>query len=83
MIVSLFALVFVSLLLRLGARKWAPRFDYHATQQAFVAMDSGAKLDAPLFERFLAHPIHQAIEVQCGTLTCVSGRIRTCTLLTL
>lgn len=30
---------------RLGARKWAPRFDYILDQQAYVAVDNNAPVD--------------------------------------
>ena len=52
---------------RLGARKWAPRFDYNLTQQAYVAIDSGAPIDEKLFDRFLTHSVHPAITT-CATL---------------
>jgi ketol-acid reductoisomerase len=43
---------------RLGARKWAPRFDYSLAQVAFPALDAGTPGDEALFERFLHHEIH-------------------------
>jgi len=46
---------------RLGARKWAPRFDYNLTQQAYVAIDNGEALDDGVFDRFLAHEIHDSL----------------------
>ena len=52
---------------RLGARKWAPRFDYLLTQQAFVAIDTGADLDEKVFEAFLTHPIHPVLQT-CAAL---------------
>jgi ketol-acid reductoisomerase len=52
---------------RLGARKWAPRFDYLLTQLAFPALDAGAAVDQPLFDAFLANPVHQVLEV-CAKL---------------
>jgi len=51
---------------RLGARKWAPRFDYALTQQAYVAMD-GEKVGETIFEAFSKHPLHAATKV-CGAL---------------
>lgn len=36
---------------RLGSRKWAPRFDYILTEQAYTAIDSNAPLDEKLFEK--------------------------------
>ena len=52
---------------RLGARKWAPRFDYLLTQQAFVAIDTGAALDKKVFEAFFTHPIHPVLKT-CAAL---------------
>ncbi|MDE3001537.1 MAG: ketol-acid reductoisomerase [Gemmatimonadota bacterium] len=46
---------------RLGARKWAPRFDYNLTQQAYVAIDTGEALDDSVFDRFLAHEVHDSL----------------------
>lgn len=47
---------------RLGARKWAPRFDYILTQQAFVAVDGGLPINKDLISNFLSDPVHNAIE---------------------
>ncbi|MFN8559454.1 MAG: ketol-acid reductoisomerase [Dehalococcoidia bacterium] len=52
---------------RLGARKWAPRFDYLLTQQAFTALDAGAPTDDKLMEQFLSNDIHQAL-ARCAEL---------------
>ncbi|XP_008785919.2 ketol-acid reductoisomerase, chloroplastic-like [Phoenix dactylifera] len=52
---------------RLGSRKWAPRFDYILTQQAFVAVDKYASLNQDLLSSFLSDPVHGAIEV-CAQL---------------
>ncbi|GAB4859626.1 hypothetical protein Ancab_011100 [Ancistrocladus abbreviatus] len=52
---------------RLGSRKWAPRFDYVLTQQALVAIDSGAPVNQDLISNFLSDPVHGAIEV-CAQL---------------
>src|SRR5829696_4340592 len=46
---------------RLGARKWAPRFDYIFTQQAFTKLDEGWGGDDALFERFLNSEIHEVL----------------------
>jgi ketol-acid reductoisomerase len=48
---------------RLGARKWAPRFDYNLTQQAFPAVDHGEPIDQELMEAFKNDPVHQALSV--------------------
>jgi ketol-acid reductoisomerase len=47
---------------RLGARKWAPRFDYLLTQQAFPAVDDKA-LDPTPFAAFEQHVIHEVLKV--------------------
>ncbi|KAJ0960921.1 hypothetical protein J5N97_001177 [Dioscorea zingiberensis] len=52
---------------RLGSRKWAPRFDYILTQQAFVAVDKNAAINQDLLSNFLSDPIHGAIDV-CSQL---------------
>ncbi|KAL2653852.1 hypothetical protein R1flu_021980 [Riccia fluitans] len=52
---------------RLGARKWAPRFDYILTQQAFVAVDQGASINQDLVKSFVSDPVHKSIEI-CAQL---------------
>ncbi|HLV67810.1 MAG TPA: hypothetical protein VKY73_18445, partial [Polyangiaceae bacterium] len=46
---------------RLGARKWAPRFDYNLTQQAYVAIDDKKPLDTELIARFKSHVAHSIL----------------------
>ncbi len=48
---------------RLGARKWAPRFDYHLYQLAYPAIDGGVTVDTELLETFRNHPVHQPVDV--------------------
>jgi ketol-acid reductoisomerase len=48
---------------RLGSRKWAPRFDYHLYQVAFPSLDAGAGADRKLLNRFVNHPVHEAVAV--------------------
>ncbi len=48
---------------RLGARKWAPRFDYLIQQLAFPAIDSGKKADKEKIRAFLENPVHQPVSV--------------------
>ena len=48
---------------RLGARKWAPRFDYIIKQQAFTTLDGNQPLDWKLVENFKTHPIHAVLSV--------------------
>ena len=52
---------------RLGARKWAPRFDYALTQQAFVALDENEELDASLMPNFENNKIHTVL-AECAKL---------------
>jgi ketol-acid reductoisomerase len=47
---------------RLGARKWAPRFDYILEQMAYTAIDDGRPLDTKLVERFKQHVIHPVLK---------------------
>jgi ketol-acid reductoisomerase len=46
---------------RLGARKWAPRFDYLIEQIGYVALDQKQKLDSGLIEKFKSHVIHPVL----------------------
>lgn len=50
---------------RLGARKWAPRFDYAVTQTVLPTMDHGASSGPTptLFRDFLDSDLHQALSV--------------------
>jgi ketol-acid reductoisomerase len=52
---------------RLGARKWAPRFDYILMQQAFPSIDSDNQVDEELIDAFVNNKIHQALAV-CSEL---------------
>jgi ketol-acid reductoisomerase len=52
---------------RLGARKWAPRFDYNLSQQAFTAIDHDAPIDEALIEGLLNNDIHAAL-AECSKL---------------
>ncbi|TMW64814.1 hypothetical protein Poli38472_008981 [Pythium oligandrum] len=53
---------------RLGSRKWAPRFDYLLTEQAFVAIDDKRiPQEAQLMSEFKNHKIHDVLAV-CGSL---------------
>jgi len=46
---------------RLGARKWAARFDYILAQQAFTALDQNAQVDEELIDNFMTNNIHQVL----------------------
>ncbi len=46
---------------RLGARKWAPRFDYMIDQVAYVALDEHRELDMGLIDKFKNHIIHSVL----------------------
>jgi ketol-acid reductoisomerase len=52
---------------RLGARKWAARFDYILKQQAFTAIDGNAVKDETPFDKFLTSNIHEVLKV-CADL---------------
>lgn len=53
---------------RLGSRKWAPRFDYLLTEQAFVAVDENKIAnEAKLIDDFKNHKVHEVLRV-CGEL---------------
>ncbi len=52
---------------RLGARKWASRFDYILKQQAFASLDKGEGVDESLFDNFVNNNIHQVLKV-CADL---------------
>jgi ketol-acid reductoisomerase len=52
---------------RLGSRRWAPRFDYNITQQAYVDIDDGRSLDPKLMPAFKSHAIHAVLEA-CARL---------------
>lgn len=51
---------------RLGARKWAPRFDYLLTQRAYPALDSEEPIDSTPFDGFVEHVIHPVLRVCAG-----------------
>jgi ketol-acid reductoisomerase len=48
---------------RLGSRKWAPRFDYILTQQAFVDIDNGKPADKKVIDAFKKNSVHKPLEV--------------------
>jgi ketol-acid reductoisomerase len=48
---------------RLGARKWAPRFDYAMTQSVLPALEVSREQDEALFKRFLDSDVHKALSV--------------------
>src|SRR5215475_8005487 len=48
---------------RLGARKWAPRFDYAVTQSVLPLLDGSLQQNGALFQRFLDSELHQALSV--------------------
>ncbi|MEH1901345.1 MAG: ketol-acid reductoisomerase [Nostoc sp.] len=52
-----------SITARLGARKWASRFDYILYQQTFPTLDSDLMIAPQLFDQFLTHEIHQVLSV--------------------
>jgi ketol-acid reductoisomerase len=52
---------------RLGARKWAPRFDYLLTQVGYVNLDEGKAGDPALIAAFKSNLIHDVLAV-CAEL---------------
>jgi ketol-acid reductoisomerase len=46
---------------RLGARKWAPRFEAAITQQVFPTLDGSGDHDDELIKQLEAHPIHDVL----------------------
>jgi ketol-acid reductoisomerase len=52
---------------RLGARKWASRFDFILRQQAFPAIDKAMVSDSMPFDEFLSNDIHDVLTV-CAEL---------------
>lgn len=46
---------------RLGARKWAPRFEAAITQQVFPTLDDTGARDPILLEQLDAHPVHDVL----------------------
>ena len=52
---------------RLGARKWAPRFDWALMQHAFPLLGNGSSADSTPFTDFPDHKIH-AILATCAEL---------------
>ncbi len=52
---------------RLGARKWASRFDYILKQQTFPHLDRDASEDGTAFDNFMTNPIHEVLQV-CAAL---------------
>jgi ketol-acid reductoisomerase len=53
---------------RLGSRKWAPRFDYLLTQQAYPAIDNEQQtVDLTPFNGFEKHVIHPVLRI-CAQL---------------
>jgi len=52
---------------RLGSRKWAPRFDYILSQQAFTKLDDAVQVDEELLDDFFKNNIHQVLSV-CSEL---------------
>lgn len=56
-----------SITARLGARKWAPRFDYALTQRAYPTVDADTDVDTQPFDAFENHMIHEVLRV-CAEL---------------
>jgi ketol-acid reductoisomerase len=52
---------------RLGARKWAPRFDHLIQQEVFTAFDRQEVVHESLLQAFVQHTVHQAL-AECAKL---------------
>ena len=52
---------------RLGARKWAPRFDHLIQQEVFTAFDRQEVVNESLLQAFVQHAVHQAL-AECAKL---------------
>lgn len=52
---------------RLGARKWAPRFDYNLTQQAYVDVDDAKPVNQGLIDAFKTHIVHKIL-AECAKM---------------
>ena len=52
---------------RLGARKWASRFDYILKQQTFPSADADTVEDETPFDKFMSSDIHEVLKV-CAEL---------------
>jgi ketol-acid reductoisomerase len=52
---------------RLGARKWAPRFDHLIQQEVFTAFDRQEVVHENLLQAFVQHAVHQAL-AECAKL---------------
>lgn len=50
---------------RLGARKWAARFDYILEQLAYPALDANKNVDAALIDAFKNNKVHDAVIACC------------------
>lgn len=51
---------------RLGSRKWAPRFDYLLSQQAYPALGPDRTVDMSPFHAFEGHMIHDVLRTCAG-----------------
>jgi len=51
---------------RLGARKWAPRFEAAITQHVFPAPDGGGAHNDQLLAALDTHPIHDVLDALHG-----------------
>jgi ketol-acid reductoisomerase len=52
---------------RLGARKWAPRFDHLIQQEVFTAFDRQEVVNESRIQAFVQHAVHQALS-ECAKL---------------
>ena len=52
---------------RLGSRKWAPRFDYSISEQAYVQVDDKQPVNTALIDAFKKNVVHTVLEA-CSRL---------------
>jgi ketol-acid reductoisomerase len=52
---------------RLGSRKWAPRFDYTITEQAYAQIDDGKPVDGALVDAFKKNMVHKVL-AECAKM---------------
>ncbi len=65
-----------SITARLGARKWAPRYDYLLTQQAEPLWAGGKGESEAVWTRFLDHPVHEALAAAASMRPSVDIAVR-------
>jgi ketol-acid reductoisomerase len=65
-----------SITARLGARKWAPRYDYLLMQQAEPLWAEGKGENEAVWAKFLGHPVHEALAAAASMRPSVDIAVR-------